>query len=425
MVTPVAVSGPLRSELLRGNDRLQKCAQLDPSHVQPDDPQSDHVRLIQEALRQVANATIPAGEKNYGTETVTAVVAFKTDRNLFTRGTTTIDPIVGIGTIRKLDELLQADDERRRRRGGNGEIGVFAVITPDTPVSGETNLRGFSAARLAHLSSNTEWTRRDPFKAISQMVPVGQTRKLLVKGFGGAAVSFSINRDAIATIAASDQGSVTVRGNAPGTAVLSVSVEGGQRLPVTLVVRGAASLAVDVFHLGPAGTIGPAAFQSALLPVINAVYGSQANVTFTAGGTGEIRTMVMDGSLTAIDADTPLFFSSVIGPPIATRPTFRFGDLQREAKNPAAITIFISPKITDQENANVAGRGGIRTKVAWFKTGLRLDASNATIPSHEIGHSLGLQHITVGQNETFLMNPTVQKNNLVIPSETLEDLMPL
>jgi hypothetical protein len=34
------------------------------------------------------------------------VVAFKTDRDIFTRGTRSIDPIVGINTIRKLDELL-------------------------------------------------------------------------------------------------------------------------------------------------------------------------------------------------------------------------------------------------------------------------------------------------------------------------------
>jgi peptidoglycan hydrolase-like protein with peptidoglycan-binding domain len=82
-----------------GNDRLQKCAQLAPSHGQPNEPASPHVRLIQEALRQVDNADIPLSDTNYGEKTTKAVVAFKTKKNLFTRGTRSIDPIVAIGTI--------------------------------------------------------------------------------------------------------------------------------------------------------------------------------------------------------------------------------------------------------------------------------------------------------------------------------------
>jgi len=42
------------------------------------------------------------------------------------------------------------------------------------------------------------------------------------------------------------------------------------------------------------------------------VYGSQANLTFTAGATRDITTMVMDGAPTAIDTNLPLFFSEVI-----------------------------------------------------------------------------------------------------------------
>jgi hypothetical protein len=166
-----------------------------------------------------------------------------------------------------------------------------------------------------------------------------------------------------------------------------------------------------------------ATFHSALLPGLNSVYGSQTNITFTAGATRDITSMVMDGAMTAIDTDLPLFFSFNIGPPRPDHPTIRFADLQREVRNPAAVTVFISPKIKDEENDNIAGRGGPRTKVAWFKLGLRIDASGVTLPAHEIGHSLGLSHITAGQAETFLMHPTIQINNTIIPSETLEDLM--
>src|SRR5262245_21209753 len=97
--------GPLQSHLLSGNDRLQKCARLDNFHVQPQEPPSEHVRLIQEALRQVDGAKIT--EANYGDQTIKAVVDFKTKKNLFTRGTRTIDPIVGTGTITTLDTLMQ------------------------------------------------------------------------------------------------------------------------------------------------------------------------------------------------------------------------------------------------------------------------------------------------------------------------------
>jgi hypothetical protein len=99
--------GPLKSAKFKDNERLQKCAQLDPFHVMPGSPASDHVRLIQEALREVDGADIPASETNYGQKTVEAVIAFKTKHNIFTRGTRQVDPITGIGTIGKLDELLR------------------------------------------------------------------------------------------------------------------------------------------------------------------------------------------------------------------------------------------------------------------------------------------------------------------------------
>ncbi|BCW89269.1 hypothetical protein sos41_24270 [Alphaproteobacteria bacterium SO-S41] len=100
------VDGPLKSKKFRDNDRLQKCAQFDSFHVTPRSPASDHVAKIQEALREVDGANIPASEKDYGDFTIKAVVAFKTKHRLFTRGTQTIDPITGTGTSRKLDELL-------------------------------------------------------------------------------------------------------------------------------------------------------------------------------------------------------------------------------------------------------------------------------------------------------------------------------
>ena len=44
-------------------------------HVQPGDPASEHVRLIQEALRQVDGTDVAAAEAHYGEKTTKAIIA--------------------------------------------------------------------------------------------------------------------------------------------------------------------------------------------------------------------------------------------------------------------------------------------------------------------------------------------------------------
>ena len=415
-------AGPLRSELLSVSRRLQDCAQFDGSHVKPLDPASDHVSRIQEALRQVGNASISKTENNYGDDTVQAVLNFKSDRSIFTRGTTTVDPIVGINTIRKLDELLAEEDDRKHGRGGGGELGVAATIVPTGIITGDTNSSGFTAARLAH-EPGGEWTRRDPTKSVKQMVPVGRERTLIVKGTGGAIVSFSMNEEQAATIVASDDTTVTIRGRAAGNARLIVSVEGFPKVFVAIVVRAEKILPLDVFHLGPSDPGAIAGFQAGFLAALNSVFPEQTNIKFTVGATRSILVMRMDGSNTVIDKGLPLFFSTEIGPTNPSRPTFRFEDLLAEVKNPGAVTLFISPTIRDLESDSIAGRGQLRSKACWFKLGVVVDSNRSTLPAHETGHSLGLQHVTAVRNLTYLMNPVLQKNNLQIPADTLDDLI--
>lgn len=421
-----AVPGPLRSELFRSNTRLQQCAQVDPAHVQPGDPPSTHVSLIQEGLRQVFGAVIPAAETNYGDATTTAVVDFKSDRRIFTRGTTaTVDPIVGINTIRTLDALLADEDDRRNKRG-RGDVRPLVTVRPNGPIAGDADRTGFSSARLARSGVGAEWSKRDPLKPISQFVLVGGQRKLIVEASGGVGVGFSLNSEQFARILSSDQRSVTLIGNAPGHATLTISVEGVSPIKVDLVVRSAVSVPVDVFHLGPSRIPGAAAiFQAAVVPAVNSIWTAQTGITFTNGATRDVSTMVMDGQSTVIDTDLPLFFSVAIGPPVANRPTIRFADLQREVKNPKAVTCFVSPNIRDQAGDNILGRGGVRTRVCWFKIGVTGGQSARGAPAHEIGHAIGFPHITAGQTETFLMHPNGDRfqNNTIIPSETLDDLM--
>jgi hypothetical protein len=128
--------GPLQSDLLRGNDRLQQCAQLDRFHVQPEEPPSEHVRLIQDALQQT-NAADLKGEKNYGSNTTEAVINFKTKHRIFTRGTTSIDPIVGINTIRKLDELMKGIEDRRKPKPAPRKDPLKLVLSGQCKVCGE------------------------------------------------------------------------------------------------------------------------------------------------------------------------------------------------------------------------------------------------------------------------------------------------
>jgi hypothetical protein len=426
MGEPIA-PGPLVSESLRVNLRLQQCAQFDPFHVQPNDPPSKHVSLIQDALRQVFGAEIPASEKDYGEFTTKAVIDFKTDRRIFTRGTaSTVDPIVGINTIRTLDRLLADADDLRRKRGGGGEVTPAVTVKPDGFIAGDADRSGFSSARLARDAPGGEWSRRDPLKPISQFIPMGGRRKLIVESKNGAAVGFQVNTDQFATIAASDQRSVTLLGNAPGQATLTISVEGVSPIKVNLVVRALVSIPVDVFHLGPPKVPGAAAaFQAVMVPAVNAIWTSQTGITFTSGATRDISSMIMEGQNTEITTDLPLFISEEIGPPVASRPTLRFADLQREVKNPKAVTCFVSPNIRDQAGDNILGRSVVRSRACWFKIGVSGGESARGAPAHEIGHAIGLPHITAGGTTTFLMHPEGDRfqNNTIIPSETLEDLM--
>ena len=89
-------------------------------------------------MRQVDKANIPLSETDYGTETTKAVVKFKTDKNLFTRGTRTIDPIVGTGTITALDRLMrEIEDDKKRKRNQKP-----AKTVPKLALSGQCQVIG-------------------------------------------------------------------------------------------------------------------------------------------------------------------------------------------------------------------------------------------------------------------------------------------
>ncbi len=97
----------LNSTQFRDDPALEACATRDAAHITPGSS-GPHVRKIQDALNRVDDAGIGSDEyaaAKYGTATTLAVTAFKSKRRILnTAGQ--IDPIVGIKTIRALDQAL-------------------------------------------------------------------------------------------------------------------------------------------------------------------------------------------------------------------------------------------------------------------------------------------------------------------------------
>lgn len=99
----------LRSELFRGDARLEKALNSDPGHIVPGD-RGEHVRKIQLALIQLDGAAIDA-DGQYGPATAAAVLAYKRKRNIINRGyQTQADNIVGRMTMAALDREMLAKE---------------------------------------------------------------------------------------------------------------------------------------------------------------------------------------------------------------------------------------------------------------------------------------------------------------------------
>lgn len=103
----------LRSELFRGDPKLEVAAVSPPAHITPGSI-GDHVRKIQQALLQLDRAAIAPGEiaaGSYGPSTADAVLAYKKKRHIINPSyQTQADNIVGVMTMTALDNELLADE---------------------------------------------------------------------------------------------------------------------------------------------------------------------------------------------------------------------------------------------------------------------------------------------------------------------------
>jgi hypothetical protein len=99
----------LRSQLLRGDPKLEAAAVSDPAHI-VQGATGEHVRKIQLALIQLDSAAIDPDGK-YGPATATAVLAYKRKRNIINRTyQAQADNIVGKMTIATLDKEMLAKE---------------------------------------------------------------------------------------------------------------------------------------------------------------------------------------------------------------------------------------------------------------------------------------------------------------------------
>lgn len=113
----------LKSQLFRGDAKLEAAAVSHPAHITPS-ARGDHVRKIQLALNQLDNAGLnPDGI--YGQNTANAVLAFKQKRGIINHSyQNEADNIVGIMTMAALDAALPAGEDTP------GEV-PFVGMSPD------------------------------------------------------------------------------------------------------------------------------------------------------------------------------------------------------------------------------------------------------------------------------------------------------
>jgi peptidoglycan hydrolase-like protein with peptidoglycan-binding domain len=128
----------LRSQLFRGDQKLEAAAVSNPAHIVPG-AVGAHVGKIQQALIELDGAVIATDElaaTSYGPSTSAAVLAYKEKRDIVNRSyETRADDIVGIMTVTALDNEMAAnegpaDGVRILSLSQNGKCVVMAKPAP-------------------------------------------------------------------------------------------------------------------------------------------------------------------------------------------------------------------------------------------------------------------------------------------------------
>jgi hypothetical protein len=134
----------------------------------------------------------------------------------------------GRSTIRKMRALIGSSS------GGieNSRLSVKSA----SPISGECDMFGFSAARLER-DANYLWSRRSFTKPYCQFVPLGESRTLIVKTANSDGdFLFHVHNDAFIKVQR-DGSKLIINGIAPGTTIISIEGEVGGTIMIQIIVR--------------------------------------------------------------------------------------------------------------------------------------------------------------------------------------------
>jgi hypothetical protein len=196
----------LRSQLFRGDPKLEAAAVSNPAHIVPG-ALGAHVKKIQQALIELDDTVIAANElaaSSYGPSTAAAVLAYKEKRGIVNRSyQTKADNIVGIMTMTALDKEMAANEGpadgvpiRSRSRNGTCVVmskpvsGAKKFVTDPDIVFGVTHLLpqvriAIAAAEFRVLAASPHVTnRRQTLPSGPFTEPAQASLKLLDKVFG-------------------------------------------------------------------------------------------------------------------------------------------------------------------------------------------------------------------------------------------------
>ncbi|MEJ1158282.1 hypothetical protein [Prosthecomicrobium sp. N25] len=312
-------------------------------------------------------------------------------------------------TIKRMRALF------RTRRGGGVDSDL--VIRPAGPIAGPCNGQGFSAARLK--KGAKDWDAIDRRAPIRQFLPVGGRRTLVATSAAGGAVSASISGPK-AVVESVKDGKITIVGRLAGEETLEIR-HAGHVHTVKLTVRDVLPMAFDIVLLGDDPTSNQsriADFVSVMSGIVAPIYLNQANVVFSHGNDRVVDKISRSASPFTIDPFRKLTLVGT-GEPVGDH-IVSDADLIALIRDRTRLTIFLG-KIVLKRNPRTVGQGVIGGAWAWFNDTILDTGQRGILPAHEIGHTLGFNHVTA-LTPGFLMNEFIMPANVIIPCETLADL---
>jgi hypothetical protein len=307
-----------------------------------------------------------------------------------------------------------------RSRQGGLQTSTLSV-RPDTPITGQCNGFGFSAALLKKTFGQEEWDQRNLFGTATQCIPKDGKRVIVVSTTpANDPFTAAIADETKAVILNKEGPRITIKGIAAGQTTLWIHSESGIRTMLNLVIRPALKLKIDMLHIGsPTGFAMAVGKVEAMAFAISKIFINQANIEFELGVREAVKE-ITSGLVTFPMTGRPMVING-IGPSSFLVDMVPYSDLKKLVRNTDAITLFTHENITDGLSPTALGASQLRSKHAWMNINSPYFLTQTA--AHEIGHSLGLQHITATGNQSFLMNPVTQEHNIIIPSDTLGDLM--